>query len=292
MEDTLGLLDPQRFVAMGVEFAPRLVAALLVLFIFWIILRITKPPLRAMLRRAEFAEALVVLLIDNVYKVVLMGFGVIMAASQLGINIGAALAGLGVAGLAVGFAAQESVANTIAGFLIFWDKPFQVGQFVTTQGEYGNVTDITMRTTRIRTPRNTFLVIPNRKIIEDVLVNHSMYGHTRVDIPVGIAYKENIDEARRVLMAVGHADSEVVDDPHPEVVVTELGGSSVNLEIRVWIHDAQVERPTFVRVLEAAKKALDDAGIEIPYPHLQLFFEDIRKPAVEQMQLIAGRRSA
>jgi small conductance mechanosensitive channel len=277
---------------MGVEFAPRLVAALLVLFIFWIILRITKPPLRAMLRRAEFAEALVVLLIDNVYKVVLMGFGVIMAASQLGINIGAALAGLGVAGLAVGFAAQESVANTIAGFLIFWDKPFQVGQFVTTQGEYGNVTDITMRTTRIRTPRNTFLVIPNRKIIEDVLVNHSMYGHTRVDIPVGIAYKENIDEARRVLMAVGHADSEVVDDPHPEVVVTELGGSSVNLEIRVWIHDAQVERPTFVRVLEAAKKALDDAGIEIPYPHLQLFFEDIRKPAVEQMQLIAGRRSA
>jgi small conductance mechanosensitive channel len=277
---------------MGVEFAPRLVAALLVLFIFWIILRITKPPLRAMLRRAEFAEALVVLLIDNVYKVVLMGFGVIMAASQLGINIGAALAGLGVAGLAVGFAAQESVANTIAGFLIFWDKPFQVGQFVTTQGEYGNVTDITMRTTRIRTPRNTFLVIPNRKIIEDVLVNHSMYGHTRVDIPVGIAYKENIDEARRVLMAVGHADSEVVDDPHPEVVVTELGGSSVNLEIRVWIHDAQVERPTFVRVLEAAKKALDDAGIKIPYPHLQLFFEDIRKPAVEQMQLIAGRRSA
>ncbi|MDH3457034.1 MAG: mechanosensitive ion channel family protein [Gemmatimonadota bacterium] len=288
MEQTLGPFDPQRLVDMGFDFGPKLLAALLVLLVFWIVLRVTQPPLRSMLKRAEFADALVGLLIDNVYKFALMGFGFIMAASQLGINIGAALAGLGVAGLAIGFAAQDSVANTIAGFLIFWDKPFQVGHFVTTQSEYGQVTDITMRTTRIRTPRNIYLVVPNRKIIEDVLVNHSMYGHTRVDVPLGIAYKEDIDAAREVLLRVARTDEHVSADPPPEVVVTELGNSSVNLQIRVWIDDAKLERPVLLRVLEGSKKALDQAGIEIPFPHLQLFFDDIRKPAVEKMQLIAG----
>ena len=292
MENSLGLLDPQRFVDMGIDFAPRVVAALVVLLAFWVIFKVSQPAFRRMLKRAEFAEALIGLLVDNLYKFALLGLGLVMAASQLGINIGAALAGLGVAGIAIGFAAQDSVANTIAGFLIFWDKPFQVGQFVTTQGEYGEVTSITMRTTRIRTPNNTYLVVPNRKIIEDVMINHSMYGHTRVDVPIGIAYKESIDQAREALLAAAKEDALVLRDPEPVVLVTELGGSSVNLEVRVWIDDATHERPVFVSVLEAAKKALDRAGIEIPYPHLQLFVDDIRPAAVEQMKIITGGRGA
>jgi len=292
VENSLGLLDPQRFVDMGIDFAPRVVAAFVVLLAFWVIFKVSQPAFRRMLKRAEFAEALIGLLVDNLYKFALLGLGLVMAASQLGINIGAALAGLGVAGIAIGFAAQDSVANTIAGFLIFWDKPFQVGQFVTTQGEYGEVTSITMRTTRIRTPNNTYLVVPNRKIIEDVMINHSMYGHTRVDVPIGIAYKESIDQAREALLAAAKEDALVLRDPEPVVLVTELGGSSVNLEVRVWIDDATHERPVFVSVLEAAKKALDRAGIEIPYPHLQLFVDDIRPAAVEQMKIITGGRGA
>jgi small conductance mechanosensitive channel len=136
------------------------------------------------------------------------------------------------------------------------------------------------------------LVVPNRKIIEDVMINHSMYGHTRVDVPIGIAYKESIDQAREALLAAAKEDALVLRDPEPLVLVTELGGSSVNLEIRVWIDDAAHERPVFVSVLEAAKKALDRAGIEIPYPHLQLFVDDIRPAAVEQMKIIAGGRGA
>jgi small conductance mechanosensitive channel len=278
VENSLGLLDPQRFVDMGIDFAPRVVAAFVVLLAFWVIFKVSQPAFRRMLKRAEFAEALIGLLVDNLYKFALLGLGLVMAASQLGINIGAALAGLGVAGIAIGFAAQDSVANTIAGFLIFWDKPFQVGQFVTTQGEYGEITSITMRTTRVRTPKNTYLVIPNRKIIEDVMINHSMYGHMRVDVPIGIAYKESIDQAREALLAAAKQDPNVSRNPEPIVVVTELGGSSVNL--------------AFVSVLEAAKKALDRAGIEIPYPHLQLFVDDIRPAAVEQMKIITGGRGA
>jgi small conductance mechanosensitive channel len=291
VDETLGILDPERFIDMGIEFAPKLVAALFVMLVFWAFFKITQPALRGMLRRAEFADALVKLLIDNVYKVTVFGFGLITAASQIGINIGAALAGLGVAGVAVGFAAQDSVANTIAGFLIFWDKPFQVGHFVSTQGAYGEVTSITMRTTRVRTPNNTYIVIPNRKIIEDPLINHSMYGRTRVDVPLGIAYKEAISAARDVLLETVARDHDILADPAPEVVMTELGSSSVDLQVRVWIGDAAEERGVFARVLEASKVALDQAGIEIPFPHLQLFVEDLRPPVVSQMKLIAEHRA-
>jgi small conductance mechanosensitive channel len=211
-----------------------------------------------------------------------------MAADQVGINVGAALAGLGVAGIAVGFAAQDTLANIIAGFLIFLDKPFAVGEWVNVAGQYGEVSSITMRTTRIRTNNNTYVVIPNKKIIDEVLVNHSKHGETRVDVPVGIAYKESVPKAREVILrALGEMDV-VLKSPAADVVVTELGGSSVNLDVRVWISNASRERPTYFHVMEASKLALDAAGIEIPYPHLQLFVENVEDRVWQSAARFAG----
>jgi len=259
--------------------SPNLVAALAILFGFWLLSRLTRPPLKAALRRADFSRALTALLVDSVYRITLLAIGLVMAAGQLGINVTAALASFGVAGIAVGFAAQDALANTIAGFMIFWDKPFQVGDFISVSDEYGEVKDITLRTTRIRTPDNTYVVIPNKGIIDDVLVNHSMYGETRLNVPVGIAYKEEIAAARGVLVEAAKGVDGVLQEPPPQVTVSELGSSSVDLKVRVWIATAQEERPVFFRVLECCKVALDEAGIEIPFPHLQLFLEDIREPA-------------
>ncbi len=275
MQEFLSLIDPNRMADMLVGFVPRLAAALIVFFLFWLLVRLTRPTLRSLLRRADIAETLAKLLVDNVYRFVILGLGLVMAASQLGINVGAALAGIGVAGIAVGFAAQDSIANSIAGFLIFWDKPFQVGDYVTTQGRYGEVRNITMRTTRIRTMENTYFVLPNRKMIEEALINHSMYGETRVNVPLGIAYKEKIPQAREVLLKAARSVEHVIDDPAPAVVVTELGNSSVNLEVRVWIAEAADERRVFFSTLEACKLALDEAGIQIPFPHLQLFVDTV-----------------
>jgi small conductance mechanosensitive channel len=274
-------LDTERWQALLILAAPRVLAALVVMLVFWVILRATRPLLRGVLARARFAEALIGLLVDGLFKGAIIIIALITAASQLGINVTAALAGLGVAGIALGFAAQETVANMIAGFLVFWDRPFQIGDYVTTQGMYGRVQEITMRTTRIRTMENTYAVIPNKQIIGDLLVNHSMYGVTRVNVPVGIAYKEKIAEARAVLLpAISKVDG-VVESPAPDVVAIELGGSSVNLMARVWISDSALEKPVGQAVLEASKVALDEAGIEIPFPHLQLFVEDVREPALK-----------
>jgi small conductance mechanosensitive channel len=214
-----------------------------------------------------------------------------MAASQLGLNVAAALAGLGVAGLAVGLAAQDSIANMIAGFLIFWDKPFGVGDYLTVGDSYGEVRGITIRTTRIRTNENKYVVIPNKQIMDGVLINHSMFGETRVNVPLGIAYKEYVPEARRVLLKALQSVDGVLENPAPDIVVESLGGSSVNLVVRVWIQDMSAEKPVFYRTLEACKLALDAAGIQIPYPHLQLFVENVEDRVwdrVAELPALAG----
>lgn len=264
-----------------VVLVPRLVAAVLVLGVFWVLLRLTRPPIRAALFRAGLDRALVTMLTDSVYRLVVWVFALVMAAAQLGIDVTAALAGISVAGLAVGFAAQDSLANMIAGFLIFWDKPFHVGDFVTVQGQYGKVVEITMRSTRIQTPENTYVVMPNRHIIDNVLVNHTKHGEIRINVPIGIAYKESIPAAREALLGAVRGVDGVLSTPAPEVVCFELAGSSVNLEVRAWVDEPALERPTYYRILEQCKLALDAAHIQIPYPHLQLFVEDVQARVFE-----------
>ncbi len=107
-----------------------------------------------------------------------------------------------------------------------------------------------------------------------------------VSIPiatVGIAYKESIPEARKVRMEAVQTLPGLLSQPAPDVVVSELGGSSVDLNVRVWIEDARLQEPVTDAILETSKLALDEAGIEIPFPHLQLFVDDIREPAVQAL---------
>jgi small conductance mechanosensitive channel len=288
LDKILARLDVEHLLTRLVESLPDFFAAIVVMFVFWLAYRLSRRPLSGLLSRAGFHETLVNMLVHNIYRFTLLLFGLVMAADQIGINVGAALAGLGVAGIAIGFAAQDSLANTIAGFIVFWDKPFEVGDWVSVSDRYGKVTHITMRSTRIRTNNNTYVVIPNKHIIDEVLVNHSKHGETRIDVPVGIAYKENIPQAREVILKAVRDLKDVSADPAPDVVVKELGGSSVDLLVRVWITEAADEQPVFFRTMEASKLALDAAGIQIPYPHLQLFWEDVEDRVVEQMGRLPG----
>lgn len=286
MPDALPWNDPAQLSAMIVGFTPKLLSAVLILLLFWLLQRITRPTLRAILRRAKIHETLIRMLIDNLYRFAILMFGLVTAAGQIGVNVTAAIAGIGVAGFAIGFAAQDSLANIISGFLIFWDKPFQVGDFLTVQDQYGRVVEITMRTTRIRTQQNTYVVIPNKHIIDTVMVNHTKHGEIRIEVPVGIAYKEFIPEARRVMLEAVASVPGVIDDPPSDVVTAELGGSSVNLLVRVWVDKPELERPTFYATLEACKLALDRAGIQIPYPHLQLFVDNVEDRVWDRLAAI------
>jgi small-conductance mechanosensitive channel len=280
--DIFERIDWNGILTRAVEFLPKLFLAALVMAAFWAGFKVSRRPVRSVFKRMRLEEALIQLLVDRIFRYSLLAFGLVMALAQLGVDVTAALAGIGVAGIAIGFAAQDSLSNVIAGFLIFMDKPFQVGDWVTVSGQYGMVREITMRTTRIRTNNNTYVVIPNKNIIDEVLINHSKHGATRIDVPLGIAYKEDILRAREVLLAAVGGLRDVAREPEPDVVVVDLGSSSVDLHIRVWIADAGREKPVFAAVIEAAKLALDAAGIEIPYPHLQLFVEQVEQRVWEK----------
>lgn len=151
-----------------------------------------------------------------------------------------------------------------------------MGDWITVASEYGKVHNITLRTTRIKTRDNTYVIVPNQKIIDEVLTNHTKEGKTRVQANVGIAYKESISQARKVLQECAKKVRGALPD-EPKVAVVALADSSVNLTVTVWVEDAEDQLSVQYALLEECKIALDEAGIEIPFPHLQLFVEQIRK---------------
>lgn len=286
MEKFWSYLNLDELITQTVVYMPRVFVALIIMFVFWIAYRISSRPLRMALRRTGLHEKLTDLLVNSLFRYSMIAFGLVMSLSQLGVNVGAAIAGLGVVGIAVGMAAQDTLANTIAGFTVFWDKPFVVGDYITVAGEYGCVTDITLRSTRIRTPRNSYVVIPNKRIIDEVLNNDSKHGELRIDLPIGIAYKEDTREARKVLLQAMEEIKDIMKEPAPQVVVEACGSSSVDLNLRVWIEDAAQRQTIYFEAMEAGKRALDAAGIQIPFPHLQLFWDDIQPRVVEKLSAL------
>ena len=275
-------INTEEFKIQIMEYFPNIISAVLIFVGGYVIYKVGEKIISRAFVRAGLEQALIKILL-KIIKMFFVVIVVVMALGQLGVNIGAALAGIGVIGIALGFAAQDSLSNVIAGFLIFIDKPFKVGDYISHENRYGRVEIITLRSTRIRTQDNTYVVIPNQKIINDVIVDHSTDGDTRVVIKIGIAYKESIDKAREVLMSEIVKIEGVITTPAPDVVVDGLGDSSINLLVRVWIKDASIERRTHYSLVETCKKALDKAEIEIPFPHMQLIVDEIKDSVVDKI---------
>ena len=259
------------------RFALQLMIALAVMGAFLVVYRVIRAALKPLFERARLEED-VRHLLESVAKYVVLGFGAILALDQLGFNITSLLAGLGVAGLALGFAAKDTLANFIAGVTILWDRPFRVGDRVEADGEFGQVKKITLRSTRIHTNDNQVVIIPNQNIVNNKIINHTMQASLRLVIPFGISYEADIARTREVILDLIRGDDRVRERPAPEVVVVELAASSVNLALRFWLKNPHHEVPLEFEYLERLKQALDGAGIKIPYPHVSLRVE--RMPEV------------
>jgi len=219
-------------------------------------------------------------LVRNVLAVVLITFGMTTVLSQFGINVLSVITTLGVVGIAVGFAAQETLSNFIAGITLLIERPFRIGEWVEINGKTGRVEEITLRTTRLVTRNNVTVSIPNAAVASGDITNLSAGGPLRVQIPVGIAYKESAKAARDVMLPVLETHEKVMKSPGrtPQIWLKDLGDSSVNLSLLYWIapSDIATQPKISAEVLEACKEALDTAGIEIPFPHLQLFIDDAK----------------
>src|SRR5207248_9598050 len=136
----------------------------------------------------------------------------------------------------------ETLANFIAGIVIFWDKPFKVGDWLTVQDTFAQVLRVTFRSTRMLTLDGEVMILPNTSVLANKVINHSTHPLQRVNINIGIAYRESIDDARATLLSLLEGDTRILPDPAPAVTVKECGDSSVNLVLRFWIQDESQER--------------------------------------------------
>lgn len=261
---------------LALAFLPRLLSAFFVLVLLYIVYRTLGTLLRKMLSRGKKVDAGLRNLLIKTYRVVALTLIAIMVVAQLGVNVTALLAGLSIAGIAIGFAAQDTVQNFISGVTILMDRPFRIGHFIEVEGIYGTVEEITLRSTRLRTLNHQIMVLPNVQMINQKLINHTMLGVVRIEVPFGIAYKEYPEQAREVVMTLTEGDARLHPDYPPSVVVAGLNASSVDMTLRLFLKDPQLEIPVRYEYTEKIREALREADIEIPFPHLQLFIDEAK----------------
>ena len=197
----------------------------------------------------------------------------ILALDTLGINVMPFVAGAGVMGVALGFAAKDTLSNLIAGVLLIIDRPFEIGDRIEVwrapvgSATWGDVIDIGLRATKIKTTDNIVIIIPNNEIMTRDIVNYTIINTMiRVRINVGIAYDADLALAKKTVIEVAKEIDWIAREPAPKVVVRSFGESSVELQLRVWIPDARRRMDTISQVTDKIKDRFDARGIEIPYP--------------------------
>ena len=266
-------------------FAERGLQALAALLLLYAIYRVLYLPLERALDRSDSIGLGLQSLLLKTFRVVTFFFIGTVVLDQLGVNIAVLIGGIGIAGIVAGFAARDSLENFIAGVTVLVDKPFGVGDYIKVDDQYGQVDEITLRSTRLRTVRNRIMVLPNTEMIKEKVMNHTKRNVLRLDIPFGIAYKERPDEAREALLPIVEDDDRILSDPSPTAVVTEMDDSSVNMLLRFYLRDPSQEVSMRWEYTEKVRETLRDADIEIPFPHRQLFLDEAE--AFEGTDLLA-----
>lgn len=278
----------------GQEVLGNLALAAVLAFAFYMLWAVANRLLTNVVQRTEMDRSLIQLL-RNMIGVLLGAIAVITVLNQFQVDVLGAVAALGIAGIAVGFAAQDTLANFISGVTLLVERPFRIGDWVEVSGRVGRVAKITLRTTRVVDRNNVLISIPNASIASSDIVNLSAGGPLRVNVPLGIAYKENAEEARKVMLPVIAGHRKVLQGPglEPRVLMDALGASSVDLRLQFWIAplDIATQPRVSAEILEGCKVALDEAGIQIPFPHLQLFVDDASgfSPVLDPLVQALGR---
>src|SRR5688500_4628279 len=196
-------------------------------------------------------------MLASLIKWSVMGFGIVIACNQVGVQITALLTGVSIIGISVGFAAQTTLANFIAGVVIFWDKPFKIGDWVEIEGVFAQVKRVTFRSTRLLSKDGEVVVLPNTAMPATKLVNHTAERINRVTVPLSISWTESIETTRAALLDLLAKDQRICTNPGPAVVVDALGDASVKLVLNFWVADESIVFDIRSEYLERAKKALD-----------------------------------
>ena len=251
-------------IELGTSYGLELIAALMILvFGWWLAGRVQKLILRA-LDRLPRMDATLKPFLSSLARYAIIAVTLVAVLARLGAETTSIIAVLGAAGLAIGLALQGTLQNIAAGIMLLVLRPFKVGDYIDAGGISGTVDQIGLFTTDMTTFDGVYQSVPNSSLWNTSILNYSRLPTRRMDVPVGIAYEDDVERAMALLLEHLKQDERVLEDPAPQVLVTNLGESSVDLSLRCWS-----ERSNFWALkFELNKKVklwLDAEGISIPF---------------------------
>lgn len=251
--------------------------------IYWtqFLLRISRLGLRSLAENPDKADVLnskTLPLFENIAFIFIIGISVYYIFINWNIDMTAWLASAGIIGIAVGFAAKDTLANLFSGVFIMADAPYKIGDFVVLDGgERGEVTKIGIRSTRLLTRDDIEVTVPNSVMGNTKIVNESGGRHEkhRIRVQVGVAYGTDIDLAREILMRVGENEELTCSDPEPRVRFRRFGASGLDFELLCWINQPVLRGRILDRLNSAVYKAFIKEGIEIPYSKQDIYIKEM-----------------
>lgn len=256
---------------------PQLILAVIFLVFVWVIVKIVSWALPRMLRQARMRRALVdVILMLATVSIWLFGVLIAVTIAFPTITPGRALTALGVGGVAIGFAFKDVFENFLAGVLLLLREPFSIDDYIDCEDIEGQVEEITIRDTHIRQTDGQLVVAPNAMFFKNPVTIRTAKDVRRTTVICGVAYDEDVDEAREVIANAVRSVDAVRDDVRDvEIFAQEFADSSINFEVTWWTGSRPIDiRSSRDKVVAAVKRALDDAGIEIPFPYRTMTFKE------------------
>ncbi|MBC5774613.1 mechanosensitive ion channel family protein [Pontibacter sp. KCTC 32443] len=254
---------------------PNLFLALIILIITFFVARLIRNGLDRVIARFSHSPALNNLISTLLYLAILMvGFLLVLSVLKLDNVVVSLLAGVGIVGLALGFAFQDIAANFISGTIIAVQKPFGVGDMIETNDYFGVIERISLRTINIRKVTGELVMLPNKMVFENPVTNYSYHGIRRVDLDVGISYGEDLEQVQQIVIEALQDVKNRVKTRDIEVVYDEFDESSINFKARFWVTYSRqfdyvsAKSDAIIRI----KKAFDAQGVIIPFPVRTLDF--------------------
>lgn len=205
----------------------------------------------------------------NVLYFGLLALVAVISLSAMGVETTSIVTIIGAAGLAIGLSLKDSLSNFAAGIVILVQRYFQVGDYIESGNDKGVVEEISIFSTRLHTYDNKVVIIPNSVLVNGSMINHTYKPERRVDTVFSIAYSDNIDRAREIILEVVKNNEMILTEPSPVIEVLQLADSSVNLAVRTWCQTANYWK-VYYYMIENVKKAFDKEGITIPFPQREV----------------------
>jgi small conductance mechanosensitive channel len=265
-------LDPQLLWADYIlPWGTQIILALVIFIIGRMAVGIISSAVTKVMTKANL-DPILVSFLSGILRTVMLLLVIVFSLSQLGLDTTSLVALLGAAGLAVGFALKDSLSHFAAGVMLILFRPFKVGDFVEVDGVMGSVEQITIMSTRLKSPDNKVIIVPNSNVFGNTMTNFSDQPTRRVDMVFGIGYGSDLLKAKAILEEMVNEHELTLAEPAPKVAVSELADSSVNFIVRPWVNAADYWT-VYWGMMEAVKLRFDQEGIEIPFPQVSVHME-------------------